>query len=162
LPRMRLTGMLAGMKEIIPKLDACRVNYLNGDGQFGESLQAVRGHLRGARSAHILIGAINDASALGALRAFQEAGRAQACAIMGQNASPEGRAELRERATRMIGSVAYFPEKYGEDLIRLALDILNHRSVPPAVFVKHQLITRENVDHFYPNDRLTLSASTGV
>ena len=48
-------------------------------------------------------------SALGALRAFQEAGRADSAAIMGQNASPEGRAELRERGTRLIGSVAYFP-----------------------------------------------------
>ena len=36
----------------------------------------------------------------------------------------------------------------------LALDILGGRAVPPAVFVKHQIITRENVDHFYPNDGL--------
>jgi hypothetical protein len=26
--------------------------------------------------------------------------------------------------------------------------------VPPAVFVKHQLVTPETVDHIYPNDRL--------
>jgi hypothetical protein len=26
--------------------------------------------------------------------------------------------------------------------------------VPPAVFVRHQLITPENVDHHYPNDAL--------
>jgi hypothetical protein len=26
--------------------------------------------------------------------------------------------------------------------------------VPPAIFVKHQLVTPENVDHIYPNDRL--------
>ncbi|MBV9085012.1 MAG: substrate-binding domain-containing protein [Acidobacteriaceae bacterium] len=159
LPRMRLTGMLVGMKEVIPKLDGCRVIYLNGDGQFRESLQAVRGHLRGMRSKNVLVGAINDASALGALRAFQEAGRAQSCAVMGQNASPEGRAELREPGTRFIGSVAYFSEKYGDDLIRVALDILNHRSVPPAIFVKHQLITKQTVNHYYPNDVLTMEAS---
>ena len=71
-----------------------------------------------------------------------------------ENASPEGRAELREPNTRFIGSVAYFPERYGDDLIHVGLEILNRRPVPPAVFLKHQLITRENVDHVYPNDSL--------
>ena len=75
-------------------------------------------------------------------------------AVMGQNASPEARAELREPGTRFIGSVAYFPENYGNDLMRVALEILNHRAVPPAVFVKHQLVTPETVDHIYPNDAL--------
>jgi ribose transport system substrate-binding protein len=162
LPKMRLTGMLAGMKEIIPKLDTCRVVYLNGDGRLEESFQAMRKHLRMSRSQHRLIGAINDASALGALRAFQEAGRVGTCAIMGQNASPEGRVELREPGTRLIGSVAYFPERYGDDLVRVALEILNRKHVPPAVFVKHQLITPETVNHFYPNDPLFVMAATGV
>jgi ribose transport system substrate-binding protein len=38
--------------------------------------------------------------------------------------------------------------------VRLALEILGRRPVPPAVFVNHQIITRENVDHFYSNDAL--------
>jgi len=42
----------------------------------------------------------------------------------------------------------------GLRLIRLALDILAKKAVPPAVFIKHRLITPENVDHFYPNDSL--------
>jgi ribose transport system substrate-binding protein len=50
--------------------------------------------------------------------------------------------------------VAYFPERYGEGLIRLALDLLSSRPVPPAVFTDHTLITAQNVDHYYPNDRL--------
>lgn len=162
LPRMRLTGMLAGMKEVIPKLDHCPVIHLNTDGQLGESFEVMRKHLRGSRATRIMIGAINDASALGALRAFQEAGRSANCAIMGQNASPEGRAELREPGTKLIGSVAYFPERYGDDLVRVALDILNRRPVPPAVFVKHQLITPETVNHFYPNDRLMQVATASA
>jgi ribose transport system substrate-binding protein len=50
--------------------------------------------------------------------------------------------------------VAYFPEKYGAGLIRLAIDLLGRRPVPPAVFVDHELVTAANVDHFYPNDAL--------
>jgi ribose transport system substrate-binding protein len=102
----------------------------------------------------VLVGAANDASALGAARAFQEAGRAGSCAIVGQNAEPDARAELREPRTPLIASVAYFPERYGDGLLKLALDILTHRQTPPALFVRHQLVTTENVDHLYPNDAL--------
>ncbi len=154
LPRMRLTGMLVGLKEILPQLENRETNYLDGDGVLGTSFNAVRRHLRESRARRFLVGAINDPSALGALRAFQEAGKAESCALMGQNASPEGRAEMRQPGTRLIGSVGYFPEKYGAEIVKLALDILNHRPVPPAVFAKHQLITPENVDHYYPNDEL--------
>ena len=46
LPKMRLTGMLVGMKEICPQLENCRVTYLDGDGKLGESFEAMRRHLR--------------------------------------------------------------------------------------------------------------------
>jgi ribose transport system substrate-binding protein len=159
LPKMRLTGMLVGLKEILPALENTRVTYLDGDGVFSQSLEVVRRHLRTNRSKRILVGAINDPSAIGALRAFQEAGRAESCAIMGQNASPEGRAELRRRGTRLVGSVAYFPEKYGVAIVGVALDILHHRPVPPAVFAKHEMVTPENVNHVYPNDELMMVES---
>src|SRR5215471_17102108 len=155
LPRMRLSGLLVGLNLVLPTARNCRVTYLDGDGNLGPSFEAVRRHLRSTRSHHILVGAINDPSALGALRAFQEAGRTENCAIMGQNASPEGRAELRQPNTRLVGSVAFFPERYGESLIRVSLDILNQRPVPPAVFVEHKLVTPGTVDHYYPNDALT-------
>jgi ribose transport system substrate-binding protein len=61
---------------------------------------------------------------------------------------------LRAADTPLIGSVGYFPERYGDGIIRLGMDLLGRRAVPPAIFVKHQLVTRENVDHLYPNDAL--------
>lgn len=154
LPRMRLTGMLVALNTVLPSAGKCRVAYLDGDGDLGRSFEAVRRHLRTTSARHQVVGAINDPSALGALRAFQEAGREEHCAVMGQNATPEGRTELRRPKTRLIGSVAYFPEKYGDGLIQLSLDILNQRQVPPAVFVEHKLVTPTTVDHFYPNDCL--------
>lgn len=154
LPRMRLTGMLMGIQCNLLNTKDCKVTYLDGDGNIGPSFEAVRWHLRASRARRILVGAVNDPSALGALRAFQEAGRTDGCVVIGQNASPEGRAELREPGTRFVGSVAYFPERYGDDLIRLSLDILNKKHVPPAVFVEHKLVTSQNVDHYYPNDKL--------
>lgn len=155
-PRARITGILVGIREVLPHLVSCPVVYLDGDGCFEPSWKAVRKFLQKAPRQRILVSGINDASTLGALRAFEEYGRLEDCVVAGQNASPEGRDELR-RSSRFIASVAYFPEKYGTNLIKLALDILQFKPTPPAVFVRHQLLTPHNVDDSYPNDRLLLA-----
>jgi ribose transport system substrate-binding protein len=157
LPKARIRGITNGIAEVLRVPESCRTVSIDGDGQFKAALERTRKHLRETKSKRILVGAANDPSALGALRAFQEAGRANHCVIIGQNAEPEARVELREPNTRFIASVAYFPEKYGDGVIRLALDILTGKASPPAVFTHHQVITPDNVDHFYPNDSLTIA-----
>ena len=159
LPHARIKGVTAGIREILHETHDCPVVSIDGDGQFKTSLERVRRHLRESRARRILVGTANDPSALGAARAFQESGRADTCAIVGQNAEPDARAELRQPRTPLIASVGYFPEQYGDGLIKLAIDILARKPVPPAVFVHHHVITRDNVDHFYPNDAL-LGVST--
>jgi len=79
--------------------------------------------------------------------------------VMGQNALREARAELRRPGTRLVGSVAYFPERYGDELIPLALNILQQKPAPAAIFVKHQLLTPRNVDLVYPLDEAAASVS---
>ena len=128
--------------------------HLNGSGEFGAALTAVRTHLRRSRAKHVLVAGINDASALGALRAFEESGRAADCLVAGQNGEPEARAELRRPGSRFMGTVALFPERYGEGLIRIALDLIQQKTVSPAYFVKHVLLTPQNVNDYYPNDVL--------
>ena len=161
LPHARIKGVAAGIREANRDLQECPTISIDGDGQFKTSLERVRRHLRETKARRILVGTANDPSALGAARAFQEAGRADTCAIVGQNAEPDARAELRQARSPLIASVGYFPEQYGDGLIKLAIDILTRKAVPPAVFVHHHVITRENVDHFYPNDEL-LGVSTYV
>jgi ribose transport system substrate-binding protein len=154
LPHSRLTGTLDGLIEALPNIAHARVVHIEGHGQFHASLTAVRKHMRSCASQRTLIGAVNDPSAIGALRAFEEAGRGDDCAAVSQNASEEARDEMRRPDTRLIGSVAYFPENYGPEIISLALDILQHKAVPPAVFTRHHLITPDNVSQVYANDIL--------
>lgn len=160
IPQTRMTGMLAGLREGLPKFHDRQVISLNGNGQYGRSLEVVRKHLRTSRAQHVLIGGINDPSSLAGLRAFEEAGRAENCLVVGQNASIEARREMRNSNSRLTGSVGYFPENYGEAVVGLALDILRGKEVPPTLFVKHRMITKANVDEFYPNDRLIPSESS--
>jgi ribose transport system substrate-binding protein len=157
LVRTRVDGILDGTKEVFPAAEKCRVVRLDARGEFRASLERVRKYLRGSTARRVLVGAANDPSALGALRAFQESGRSANCVVVGQNAEPEARAEMREAGTRLIGSVAYFPERYGDAIVRVATDVLLGKNVSPATFTTHQLITPENVNRLYPNDALFVS-----
>ena len=149
----RLTGISDGLNECMPesrKTPVC--HYDTKGGQFDTTLDIVRKHLRRRKTKRTLVGAVNDSTALGALQAFREMGLEEESAIVGQDAGIEARQELRQPSTRLIGSVAYFPETYGAQLIKLALDIMEKKHVPPAVFTQHQLVTSVNVDKVYPND----------
>ena len=42
--------------------------------------------------------------------------------------------------SRIVGSTAYEPERYGEKLIPLALKILRGEPVPPAVYMEHTFV----------------------
>ena len=150
---IRLTGMSDGLNENMPEsrnVPAC--HYDTKGGQFDATLDTVRKHLRRRKAKRVLVGAVNDSTALAALQAFREIGLEQECAIVGQDANVEARQEMRRPSTRLIGSVAYFPETYGSQLIKLAIEILEKKRVPPAVFTQHELVTPENVDKIYPND----------
>jgi ribose transport system substrate-binding protein len=126
--------------------------HLNGRGDFEQVLEVVRQYLRRSPPRRTLVGTVNDICALATLRAFEEAGASERCAVVGQNAIRESRNELRRPGTRLVGTVAYFPERYGDEIIPLALGILQKKSVPSTVFVKHQLLTPRNVDLIYPLD----------
>jgi len=149
----RLTGMCDGLNEFLPETrNVPTCHYDTKGGQFDAALDTMRKHLRRRKVQRVLIGAVNDSTALGALQAFREIGAEDECAIVGQDASTPARQEMRSPHTRLIGSVAYFPETYGPQLIKLAIDILEKKPVPPAVFTQHELVTPENVDKIYPND----------
>jgi ribose transport system substrate-binding protein len=75
--------------------------------------------------------------------------------------SPEARRELRLPNSRLIAAVAFFPERYGESLALLALDILNKRATPPAVYMPVQILTQKNVDEYYPRDTFSSPDALG-
>ena len=154
LPASRMTGVAVGIREMLPGVEQSAIVRIDGKGGYVESMQNVTKFLRPFTGRRILLGAMNDASALGGLRAFDEWGGNIDYAVVGENATAVGRAELRRPGTKFIGSVAFFPERYGEHLLQIAEDILHGKPVPPAVFVKHVLITAENVNRYYPNDAL--------
>lgn len=153
-PHSRLTGVLTAIQESIGGIPDHKVKHWDGRGTFGSSLREVQKYLHGSRAQRVVIAGVNDASAIGGLRAFAEAGRLSHCITVSLGCSYAARMELRRANTRLLGSVAFFPEKYGARLIRLATDLFHGNSVSPATFTPHRLITSETVDRYYPNDVL--------
>ena len=138
----------------------CAFIHLDARGQFIRSFELTRRHLQTVPRRRTLLTGINDDVVLGALRAFEEAGRSNLCAAVCHGGGPEARRELRLPRSRLVAAVAFFPERYGENLVHLALDILNKRATPPAVYMPVQVLTPKNVDEFYPHDMFTRSAET--
>jgi ribose transport system substrate-binding protein len=151
-PNLRLTGIVSGIQSVLPSLHEHSFVHLDTRGDLVCAIQRVRRFVSKSTHKKTLIGGVNDPSVLGALRAFEESGRLAECAGIGLGAIREARTEIRKPGGRLIGSVAFFPERYGSELIRLALNILDRKNPPMAVHIEHALVTPGNVNHFYPND----------
>lgn len=150
LPHLRLSSAQTQLRSGLTS--NCVITHLDSRGEFVRSFELTRRHLQFAPRRRTLVTGINDYAVLGALRAFEEAGRSNMCLAVSHGGGPEARRELRLPSTPLVATVAFFPEKYGESLLLLALDILNKRATPPAVYMPVQILTRKNVDDFYPLD----------
>ena len=150
LPHMRLSSTQAVLRKGLP--ENWLTTQLQSRGEFVRAFELTRKYLQSVPKRRTLLTGINDFAVLGALRAFEETGRSRLCLAVGFGAIPAARRELRLPNTRLAGSVAFFPERYGESVLKLALDILHQRPVPPAMYAPVQLMTPKNVDQFYPKD----------
>lgn len=146
----RLSGVLYGLREELGVVVDSQVIHIDGESHLELSRDKTTEVLLGlSEGTHLLISGFNDDSALGALQAARNAGRQQDVAIVGHNAIEEALCEIRDPASRLIASIAYFPERYGEKLVRLAQSILRREPVPPAVYTEHVVLDRHNVDTYY-------------
>ncbi len=155
LPHLRLAGAQKVLQSGLGR--SCVLAHLDSRGEFVRSFELTRRHLQTSPRRRTLITGINDYAVLGALRAFEEAGRSNLCLAVSHGGGPEARRELRLPNSRLFAAIAFFPERYGESLVHLAVDILNKRSTPPAIYMPVQVLTRKNVDDFYPHDTFACS-----
>jgi ribose transport system substrate-binding protein len=153
LPQLRLTGALAGIRETLPGFRESRIVRFDGGNGYWQAAAAVSEWLVHTRKGRCLVAAVNDPGALGAIHAFREACRTGDCVAVGQNCTFAARTELRIQGSPLIGSVAYYPQRYGDELMRLALDLVWKKPVASAVYAQHRLVTATNVDRLFPDDR---------
>jgi ribose transport system substrate-binding protein len=151
IPAARMQGQREGLESVVSKIPESKVKHLDSKNTLEEARKLMADVLTTLPNAHhIAIVNINDDTALGAIAAAQAAGRANDIAVAAQNATDNARIEIRKPGSRFIGSTAYFPEKYGFKIMPAMLKLIQHQSVPPAIYVDHVFITKDNVDKYYP------------
>jgi ribose transport system substrate-binding protein len=144
-PAARTQGQIAGLRETLP-LPEESIIHLDSKNTYAETHQAVASLLPALKSAqHIVILGINDEVVLGALAAFEEAGTSRRVIAIGQGTDQNALQEMRRPGSRMVGAVTSFPEYYGLLIVDTALQILQGKQVPPAVYTHHVLVLPEEM-----------------
>ncbi len=142
-PAARIQGQIAGLRETLSFPEESII-HLDSKNTYAQTHQAVAALLPALKSAqHVVILGINDEVVLGALIAFEEAGLSERVIAIGQGADQKALEELVRPGSRMIGAVTSFPECYGMLIVDTALQILQGKQVPPAVYTQHVLILAE-------------------
>lgn len=154
IPAARLRGEREGLEAVIGNIDETKVKHLDSKNTLEKARDLIADTLTTLPDAHhIAVVCINDDTALGALAAAEAAGRKNDLAVVAVGADDRAREEMRRSGSRLVGSTSSSPEKYGEKIIPTLLKMMNHQTVPSAVYIDHVFITRENVDQYYPNDK---------
>ena len=148
----RLRGQIDGLQELVGFVAEDQKVYLDCGNTSSITEALVHKTLQRFPDDHRFVFiSFNDDLAIGALRAAKALGREPDIVIVGQGADRVVRKEIRRPGSRIIGSTAYMPERYGEQLVEIALKVLRGEPNPPAVYIKHVFINSENIDQYYPN-----------
>jgi ribose transport system substrate-binding protein len=123
---------------------------LDGADNTDLALEAVSNLLPSLPGDKIIVVGINEDGILGAIAAARTQGREGDLIYSGQGTDPSIWKDVACNP-QYIGSVAYFPERYGRTVIPAMIDILNGNEVSDNLFTVHEVITADNIRDVYPD-----------
>lgn len=147
---LRMKGIAKGIKEVLGA-ESVVVLELDGNSEIETSQKVISDMLTAnPDKKNILIGCLNDQSALGAFNAVEAANRQDDVFIGSHGCDAPAINNLKNNeANFWIGSVAYFPERYGEYVIPLMEKLLNGEDIPASTSPGHTFVDKTNIDEFY-------------
>jgi ribose transport system substrate-binding protein len=151
----RVQGVAEALAQRLPAVRVATLDTKGNPAQVGPLLGKFLG---GQPRGKLLLAATDDATALAVKAAVEAAGRTQDAAIVSHGVDRSihgGMNERKEidptnRGSIIIGSVAFYLDRYGYDVLPLAMRMLRGEAVPPRVVTRHTLITAANVFIEYP------------
>jgi ribose transport system substrate-binding protein len=151
----RVQGITEGIRESLPQLKLAR---LDTGGQSVRADALLAKFLQTQPEQKVMIATLDDLAAVYAKNAIEMNRRQSDCIIVSQGLDRNihgGVSEKKEidpnnRSSVVLGSVAYFMDRYGYDVLPLALRLLQGGKLPPRTTTKHVLITAANVFEEYP------------
>ena len=151
----RIAGITEGLNRHLPNVAPLQ---LDSGGNFLEAQAQLRRFIAKESGAQILVATLDDATALAAKIAVETVGRVPDTVIVSQGCDPSVRGGANSnkvihpnnRNSVVLGSVAYFLDRYGRDVLPLAWKMLQGEKVPARTFTGHVLVTASNVFRIYP------------
>jgi len=151
----RVQGITEGVHEALPSLNLAPLDTggqsVRADALLAKFLQTQRGQ-------RVLIATLDDLAAVYAKNAIEMNRRQSDCIIVSQgldrnihgSASEKKEIDPNNRGSVVLGSVAYYMDRYGYDVLPLALRLLAGEPLPPRTVTEHMLVTAANVFREYP------------
>lgn len=145
----RMGGMRRGFESVCGEIHDLRRIDTGGAGgdvaqrQMQDTLTALPGRER------VIVVGINEDGILGALAAARSQNREDDLYLAVQNFNPRN-CTIYE-APHWVGSVAYFPERYGDIVIPNIVRAARGERLPSELLIPHEFVTTENVEQLYPD-----------
>lgn len=145
----RMGGIRDGIASVCgPVHDVRKLDTGGAGGDVAQRL--VTDALTALPGAHrIMMVGINEDGIIGGLAAARAANRVNDLYLGVQNFNPKNCVIYQD--PNWIGSVAYFPEKYGQILVPYLIKAMHGKKIPSLLLVPHVLITKSNVKQYYPS-----------
>jgi ribose transport system substrate-binding protein len=151
----RIVGITEGLRRQLPDVVPIQ---LDSGSNFLDAQAQLRRFLAKETGAMALVATLDDTTALAAKLAAETAGRVPDTVIVSQGCDSSVRGGVSSnkvidpsnRNSIVLGSVAYFLDRYGSDILPLALKMLQGEHVPSRSFTAHVLVTAKNVFRIYP------------
>ena len=151
----RARGVAEALARRLPAVRVTTIDTRDNPAQVGTLLgKFLAAHPTGK----LLLAATDDTTALAAKTAVESAGRVHDTAIVSHgvdrtiHGGMNDRKEIdpSNRGSIVIGSVAFYLDRYGYEVLPLAMRMLRGESVPTRVATRHVLVTASNVFLEYP------------
>lgn len=148
LVKKRLSGMYDGIKQAGGiTLDAKNVQYIDMGGGGSDTTLAANQKMTDWLTAHptlrrIAVGTVNTETGQGVFSAVQAANRDKDVLIATNNNGMQTLAAFAQGQNCWLGGTAYYPTQYGDYIVPLAIDIINGKNPAKIQTMKHEFLTR--------------------
>ena len=151
----RVQGVTQALGQRLPGV---RVTALDTKGNPAQVGPLVGKFLATHPTGRLLLAATDDATALAVKAALEAGGRVHDSVIVSHGVDRSihgGMNDRREidpsnRGSILVGSVAFYLDRYGYEVLPLAMRMLRGEAVPARVTTRHVLVTAANVFSEYP------------
>lgn len=149
--KLRLSGIYDGLIKAGVQLDKSNVEYIDMGGGGSDSTIPANQKMTDWLTAHpqltkIGVGTVNCETGQGVFSAVQSANRDKDVLLVTNNNSNHTVAAFELGDNCWIGGTAFFPNKYGDYIVPLVIDIMTGKNPDKIRTIEHRFLGRDQLD----------------